>query len=70
MASGRQPRQYATRAIIGPGQILPIDQRHDRNIRRADEAGMFVVFTRVDRRQGREGLPVTEKPRLPLSTKT
>ena len=29
---GGQPRRHPTRTIIGPGQILPIDQRHDRAV--------------------------------------
>jgi hypothetical protein len=36
VALGRQPRRHAARAVIGPGQILPVDQHHDRKIRLAD----------------------------------
>jgi len=36
MALRRQPRRHPPRAVIGPSQILPIDQRHDRKILGAD----------------------------------
>jgi hypothetical protein len=36
MALGRQPRRHAARAIIGPSQIMPVDQPHDREILGAD----------------------------------
>src|SRR5467141_2223969 len=32
VALGCQPRRHAARAVIRPSQILPIDQRHDRQI--------------------------------------
>jgi hypothetical protein len=44
MTLGRQPRRHPARAIIGPSQILPIDQRHDRQILRPD-LGRFEVHT-------------------------
>jgi hypothetical protein len=36
MALGRQPCRHPARSIIGPGQIMPIDQRHNRKFLRAD----------------------------------
>ena len=36
MALGRQPRRHPARAVIRPGQVLPIDQRHDRAVLLAD----------------------------------
>jgi hypothetical protein len=36
MALGRQPCRHPPRAIIGPRQVLPIDQRHDRAVFLAD----------------------------------
>jgi hypothetical protein len=36
MALGRQPCRHPPRTVIGPGQIVPIDQRHNRKILRAD----------------------------------
>jgi hypothetical protein len=36
MALGRQPCRHSARAIIGPRQIVPINQRHNRKILRAD----------------------------------
>jgi hypothetical protein len=42
MALGRQPCRHSAGAIIGPSQILPVDQRHDRKILRAD-LGRFAV---------------------------
>jgi hypothetical protein len=39
---GRQPCRHSARAVIGPGQILPIDQRHDRAILLADRSPLAV----------------------------
>jgi hypothetical protein len=50
MALGRQPRRHPPRAVIGPSQILPIDQRHDRNILGAD-LGRLPVDCRARHRQ-------------------
>src|SRR5271156_5744214 len=36
MALDRQPCRHPARAIIGPRQIVPINQRHNRKILRAD----------------------------------
>src|SRR6266478_4951088 len=36
MALGRQPRRHPPRAVIRPGQVVPIDQRHDRAVFCAD----------------------------------
>ena len=36
MALGRQPRRHPPRTVIRPGQVLPIDQRHDRAVLLAD----------------------------------
>jgi hypothetical protein len=33
---GSQPRCHPARTVVGPGEILPIDQRHDRAILLAD----------------------------------
>jgi hypothetical protein len=33
---GRQPCRHPARAVIRPGQILPVDQRHDRTVLLAD----------------------------------
>jgi hypothetical protein len=33
---GRQPRRHAAGAVIRPSQVLPVDQRHDREILGAD----------------------------------
>jgi len=50
MTLGRQPRRHSARAIIGPGQILPIDQRHDRQILGID-LGRLAVHRRAGQRQ-------------------
>jgi len=38
MALGRQPSRHPPRAVIRAGQVLPIDQRHDRAVFCADLA--------------------------------
>src|SRR5438045_1085608 len=50
MALGRQPCRHPARAIIGPGQIVPIDQRHNRKIVGAD-FGRLAVHWRAGQRQ-------------------
>jgi hypothetical protein len=50
MALSRQPRRHPARAIVGPGQIVPIEQRHNRKILRAD-LGRLSVDCRARHRQ-------------------
>jgi hypothetical protein len=50
MALGCQPRRHPARAVIGPGQILPIDQRHDGAIHLADR-GRLTIDRRARHRQ-------------------
>ena len=42
MTLGCQPRRHPARTVIGPGQILPIDQRYDRTVLLAD-LGRFAI---------------------------
>ncbi len=47
MTLGRQPCRHPARAVIGPGQGVPIDQRHDRAVLVVD-----LGRSPVDRRAG------------------
>jgi hypothetical protein len=51
MALHRQPCRHPPRAVIGPRQILPIDQRHDRTVGAADLGWPAVDRSAGDRQQ-------------------
>src|SRR5207237_1140166 len=42
MALGGQPRRHPARTVVGPGQILPIDQHHDCMLLLADRRRLAV----------------------------
>jgi hypothetical protein len=50
MTLGRQPRRHAARAVIGSGQIPPVNERHDCEIFGAD-LGRLAVDRRARNRQ-------------------